>query len=371
MPNPPTKMKSQPNPEKANEFKIRGNDCVKAGQYQKAIHYYTEAIRLNKFEPIYFSNRALCNLKLQRLLECIEDCTIAIGIDEGCVKAYYRRAQAREQMNERHDEALSDYEKVLKLEPKNMDAKKSIEKLRKLLTEQKGQKAAVVEPTKQQINQNNTLKRESAKTANKAEASAVWSKYEQDKDFKPIDFVPKPAHLQSKTPLKRIKIVESKTSDRDENENVQTTSGNVQTKTKEEKKGESSSPKQASAIVIPKTTAEFYKSWSSSKGSHQKSEILKGINRFDVAKLLGSQFEVTLLAEILDVLNEHFVPDKVPIAAILKGIVNNSEISIIALLMSDDDKEKFIKLIDYMRTNGEDVVDVNEIDKKFKHFVSH
>lgn len=49
--------------ERANEFKTRGNDCIKDGQYQKVVHYYTEAVRLNKSEVFYYTNRALWSSK--------------------------------------------------------------------------------------------------------------------------------------------------------------------------------------------------------------------------------------------------------------------------------------------------------------------
>lgn len=129
---PATTVKTLSTLEKANEFKTRGNDCVKVGQFQKAIHYYTEAIRLNKFDAIYFSNRAHCYLKLNRYLECVEDCTIAIGMDANCVKAYYRRMQAYEKLDGvwNFASALADCETVLRFEPKNDEAKKCMARIK-------------------------------------------------------------------------------------------------------------------------------------------------------------------------------------------------------------------------------------------------
>lgn len=199
--------------EKANEFKTRGNDCVKSGQFQKAIHYYTEAIRLNKFDPIYFSNRAHCYLKLNRYLECVEDCTIAIGLDENCVKAYYRRLQAHENLEGNLTAALSDCEAVLRFEPKNSEAKKCLERIKAELKKQ-APPATVV--SKSQIENQNILLRASISGGQVAPQvppvgpkAAPWSKYEGQNDYEKIDFISKPPHLRSKETLKRINITET------------------------------------------------------------------------------------------------------------------------------------------------------------------
>lgn len=160
--------------EKANEFKTRGNDCVKSGQYEKAIRYYTEAIRLNKSEAVYYTNRALCYLKQKKFKECIDDCNSATGLDDKAVKAYYRRMEKGDLKA-----ALKDCETVLKLEPKNADAQRSLDRIRKLVPTTK-----IVKETK----------------------PANWSQFETKADFERIDFITKAPHLRSKDPLKRIPI---------------------------------------------------------------------------------------------------------------------------------------------------------------------
>lgn len=205
--------------EKANEFKTRGNDCVKAGQFQKAIHYYTEAIRLNKFDAVYFSNRAHCYLKMNRYLECVEDCTIAIGLDDKCVKAYYRRMQAHENLDGNLTAALSDCESVLRFEPKNFEAKKCLIRIKAALKEQNPAPSAVV-VTKSQIEHENVLLRASngggpaaggpgAGAPSIQTTAATWSKYDGQNDYERIDFISKPPHVRSKQSLKRIKISET------------------------------------------------------------------------------------------------------------------------------------------------------------------
>ena len=58
---------------------------------------------------IFFSKQ------LNKLDECIDDCTKAIELDESYIKAYLRRAKSYTE-KEDHDSAVLDYEKVYKLD---------------------------------------------------------------------------------------------------------------------------------------------------------------------------------------------------------------------------------------------------------------
>lgn len=293
--------------EKANEFKTRGNDCVKAGQFQKAIHYYTEAIRLNKFDPVYFSNRAHCYLKLDRYLECVEDCTIAIGMDENCVKAYYRRMQAHEKLDGNLVAALSDCETVLRFEPKNSEAKKCLQRIKDAL---KNQNPPAGTASKNQIEQENILLRASngggpvASAPSAKTAAAVWSKYEGQNDYEKIDFISKPPHLRSKQSLKRIEIMDTsscttrngggdgplieeiKSNSHDEidapaNAVPSGPAGDITevAKPSEPKIDKSSRASSSSSQLLPpptpKSTAQFHKIWLASNSDQQKYAILK------------------------------------------------------------------------------------------------
>lgn len=54
---------------KANDIKDRGNTYVKQADYDRAIEAYTEAIGVYPNDSVYFINRALCYLKLERYVE--------------------------------------------------------------------------------------------------------------------------------------------------------------------------------------------------------------------------------------------------------------------------------------------------------------
>lgn len=288
---PNNSEKTATNVDNANEFKRRGNDCVKAGQYQKAILYYTEAIRLNKFEAVYLTNRALCYLKQQKYLECIEDCSIAITLDEKAVKAYYRRMQAREQMNDGDlNEAMRDCQMLLKIEPKNSDAQRSLERIKKRLSDAKSDATSVVTKLldgerKNQFENENFLLRETSTTATSIKVAktdvgqAPWSKFTNMPDYERIDFVSKAPHLRSKQTLKRIPIGNCRSTEQTTKNVGEHLSSN---KSKEPKisdvevlNKESLQPSIPIDLVVPKTTAQFYKAWSSTKDEKRKFEILK------------------------------------------------------------------------------------------------
>jgi tetratricopeptide (TPR) repeat protein len=57
---------------------IKGNQAFKEQQWQKAISYYNEAIKLNDKNATYYSNRAAAYLELGRYFFILERCCIGI-----------------------------------------------------------------------------------------------------------------------------------------------------------------------------------------------------------------------------------------------------------------------------------------------------
>jgi tetratricopeptide (TPR) repeat protein len=57
---------------------IKGNQAFKEQQWQKAISYYNEAIKLNDKNATYYSNRAAAYLELGRYFFILEHCCIGI-----------------------------------------------------------------------------------------------------------------------------------------------------------------------------------------------------------------------------------------------------------------------------------------------------
>jgi tetratricopeptide (TPR) repeat protein len=115
---------------KGEYYKDCGNYQFKQKSYAEAIEYYTKAIECNPTSPVYFANRAQCQLFEQRYGACEADCTLAIQLDKNYLKAYYRRALARIEL-EKIDQARQDLEYILSHEPTNTDAKNKLDEVNK------------------------------------------------------------------------------------------------------------------------------------------------------------------------------------------------------------------------------------------------
>ncbi|PSS26689.1 Translocon at the outer membrane of chloroplasts like [Actinidia chinensis var. chinensis] len=111
--------------------KEKGNQAFKDKQWQKAVGFYTDAIKLNGNNATYYSNRAAAFLELGSFLQAEADSSAAINLDKKNVKAYLRRGTAREMLGY-YKEAIEDFSYALVLEPTNKRAALSTDRLKKL-----------------------------------------------------------------------------------------------------------------------------------------------------------------------------------------------------------------------------------------------
>jgi len=80
--------------QEAEKHKKQGNIFFKSQQYEEAIKEYSTAIIKNSNNTVYFTNRALCYIRLKKFEEAIIDCKRAIEIDEKSLKGNYLLGQA-------------------------------------------------------------------------------------------------------------------------------------------------------------------------------------------------------------------------------------------------------------------------------------
>ncbi|XP_048337459.2 outer envelope protein 64, mitochondrial isoform X1 [Ziziphus jujuba] len=114
-------------------LKEKGNAAFKGRQWNKAVNYYTEAIKLSGTNATYYCNRAAAYLELGCFQQAEEDCCKAIALDKKNVKAYLRRGTARESLI-CYKEAAQDFKHALVLEPQNKVANLAEKRLRKLMS---------------------------------------------------------------------------------------------------------------------------------------------------------------------------------------------------------------------------------------------
>ncbi|XP_058868607.1 sperm-associated antigen 1 isoform X1 [Acipenser ruthenus] len=115
--------------------KQEGNDFVKKGQYKDALGKYTECLKLKSSECAIYTNRALCNLKLNQYEEAKQDCDSALQLEPSNMKAFYRRAMAHKGL-QNYAYCMDDLKEVLRLDPKVAEAEKELQEAAELFSKQ-------------------------------------------------------------------------------------------------------------------------------------------------------------------------------------------------------------------------------------------
>ncbi|CAO3693334.1 hypothetical protein G6F70_007219 [Rhizopus microsporus] len=92
--------------EAAEQHKANGNKLFAEKRFEEATKEYTNAIIKDASVPVYYTNRAICYLKLEKYDQVISDCRKAIELDPQLVKAYYLLGQALTEKKQ-HTEALN------------------------------------------------------------------------------------------------------------------------------------------------------------------------------------------------------------------------------------------------------------------------
>ncbi|AWU73619.1 hypothetical protein CAS74_001422 [Pichia kudriavzevii] len=90
----------------ALSLKEKGNEYFKAEQYEKAITYYTDALKCKK-DHIFYGNRSACYYALKEYEKAIEDATAALEIKPDYSKCLLRRAHLYEDVG-RFEDAVFD-----------------------------------------------------------------------------------------------------------------------------------------------------------------------------------------------------------------------------------------------------------------------
>jgi hypothetical protein len=118
------------------EWKEKGNEAFKGGDFVSAKEAYTKAIAHNneKDEQLatLLCNRAACHLKEGNNAAAIEDCTAALEITPAQTKALFRRASAYE-AQQQYRESLKDLSALLHLDSKNASAVSLMRKVKEAL----------------------------------------------------------------------------------------------------------------------------------------------------------------------------------------------------------------------------------------------
>merc|ERR1712038_625433 len=110
--------------------KEEGNTAFKAGNLDEAYKLYSEALLIDPCNrstnaKLYF-NRATVAAKQKKTNKCISDCDKALELDASYVKPLLRRAKCYME-TEQYEEAIRDYERILKSDKSNMESRQLLQ----------------------------------------------------------------------------------------------------------------------------------------------------------------------------------------------------------------------------------------------------
>ncbi|XP_062568112.1 small glutamine-rich tetratricopeptide repeat-containing protein beta-like [Saccostrea cucullata] len=123
--------------EQAEKLKNEGNNFMKEEKFSDALECYSQAIKLDNKNSVYYCNRAAAYSKLNKNIQAIEDCERALNIDPQYSKAYGRMGIAYTALMD-HESARECYRKALELDPTNQSYQNNLE-----IAEQKLKEAAM------------------------------------------------------------------------------------------------------------------------------------------------------------------------------------------------------------------------------------
>lgn len=109
----------------AEDCKSRGNESLKAKDYDQAIKWYTEAIKLHE-NHVYFSNRSAAYLSKGFADSALKDANKCIEIKSDWPKGYSRKGAALHKLK-KYDKSIEAYKQGLALDPNNAGLKSGLE----------------------------------------------------------------------------------------------------------------------------------------------------------------------------------------------------------------------------------------------------
>jgi DnaJ family protein C protein 7 len=120
-------------PPRGSVFVVQaGNAAFKAGKYADAIEAYSEAITTDPSQPAFYSNRAMCHMKISQWAEARDDGLKASEVDPAFGKGFLRAAQASVQLDA-FDEAVTLFGKALAADSSLSSALQEKQKVEDLL----------------------------------------------------------------------------------------------------------------------------------------------------------------------------------------------------------------------------------------------
>ena len=126
----------------AERQKVLGNEFIAANKPEQAVECYSQAIKIDPDNAIYFSNRAAAYSMMGEHFKALEDAKQSCKLNPSYSKAFNRLGKAHLALGE-PEEAVVAFERALELEPKDVYIKASLEVARRAAS---GESEELTEP---------------------------------------------------------------------------------------------------------------------------------------------------------------------------------------------------------------------------------
>ncbi|XP_077136588.1 tetratricopeptide repeat protein 31 isoform X2 [Ranitomeya variabilis] len=111
-----------------------GNNLASMGRYMEALHYYTEAIRLNPGDYRFLGNRSYSYERVGRCREALQDAERSLELHPHFIKGYFRKGKALKGLK-RYAEAITAFQQVLSCDLSRAEAAQEVAECQQKLQE--------------------------------------------------------------------------------------------------------------------------------------------------------------------------------------------------------------------------------------------
>jgi len=122
--------------QRAEAFKEKGNRAFGEKKFDEAINFYSEAIKIDNRNHVYFSNRSAAYMGKNMFSNALEDAEQCVKLNPKWGKGYFRRAVALLALS-RAGEAESVLEEGIRADPANNDLRTKLEEVKKTLEKER------------------------------------------------------------------------------------------------------------------------------------------------------------------------------------------------------------------------------------------
>jgi len=122
--------------QRAEAFKEKGNRAFGEKKYDEAINFYTEAIKIDARNHVYFSNRSAAYMGKNMYSNALEDAEQCVKLNPKWGKGYFRRAVALLALS-RASDAEAVLQEGIRADPSNGDLRSKLEEVQKTLEKER------------------------------------------------------------------------------------------------------------------------------------------------------------------------------------------------------------------------------------------